>query len=244
MDSMFLQAWAFNQDVSYWDTSQVTSINKMFEGGSLTDVMAFNQPLDNFLTTSQITDATKLDLFDTASSYYAASLYDYLSDTAACQSIPSLAADNSVTWTTKGANCPARAPPPPVMCKDPETVGYTMTNTDLDTLSFVVTGVCAVNYGGSVNVTACTAGGEYTVSGCEPLCTGVTCDSTNANKDTKIPNILTGDAETCCGPAWVVKCLNGTKAALTEGGCVGDPSSYSGSDQLRARWRELNQCGN
>ena len=249
MDSMFLQAWAFNQDVSYWDTSQVTSIKKMFDSGGNTFngspiLMTFNQPLDNFLTTSQITDATNLVLFDTTWYGYADSLYDYIDSTNGCKSTPSLDTDNTVTWSTKGANCPDRAAAPPVMCKDPGTTGYTMTNTDLDKDNFDVTGVCADDYGGSVTAEACTEAGEYTVSGCAPLCTGVTCNSTDTGKNTKIPNIYTGDADTCCGPAWVVRCLNGTKAdlTLTEPGCVGDPSSYSDSVQLRDRWRELNTC--
>ena len=89
-----------------------------------------------------------------------------------------------------------------------------------------------------------TFSGATDLYGCTTLCTDVTCDSANTDKNTKIPNILAGDAETCCGPAWVVKCGLGTKVDITEGECVGDPSSYSDSGQLRARWRELNKCEN
>ena len=256
MSQMFRQAYAFDQDVSYLDTSQVEDISNMFELA-----LAFNQPLDNFGPfDGSITDS-KLKIFVASPCDYCSrtiagtwttgyyhmptiKTMTYLKGTKSCEQEPSSVTNGVVTWASKGDNCPDRAAAPPVMCKDPGTTGYTMTNTDLDKDNFDVTGVCADDYGGSVTAEACTEAGEYTVSGCAPLCTGVTCNSTDTGKNTKIPNIYTGDADTCCGPAWVVRCLNGTKAdlTLTEPGCVGDPSSYSDSVQLRDRWRELNTC--
>ena len=63
-----------------------------------------------------------------------------------------------------------------VVCTDPETPGYSMTNTQLDTSqTFNVSGVCADGFRGTVSVVACTTSGPYTVVGCEetvvPVCT-------------------------------------------------------------------------
>eukprot|EP01052_Picozoa_sp_SAG31_P050038 SAG31_NODE_11239_length_1050_cov_3.634069_1_plen_349_part_11 len=78
----------------------------------------------------------------------------------------------------------------PIVCTDPETAGYTMTNTELDTSAdggFVVTGVCADDYTGTVEVTACTESGDYSVTGCElivctdPETAGYTMTNTELN---------------------------------------------------------------
>merc|ERR1719506_1272505 len=74
------------------------------------------------------------------------------------------------------------------VCTDPGTAGYTMTNTELDTSAgFDVTGVCADDYTGTVEVTACTEDGDYSVTGCElivctdPETAGYTMTNTELN---------------------------------------------------------------
>ena len=58
---MFCNAAAFNQDISMWDTSNVTNMIGMFEGAS-----AFNQPLNNW-NVSNVTDMSYM--FRYASSF-------------------------------------------------------------------------------------------------------------------------------------------------------------------------------
>eukprot|EP01052_Picozoa_sp_SAG31_P037191 SAG31_NODE_4764_length_2972_cov_2.026801_4_plen_484_part_01 len=87
-------------------------------------------------------------------------------------------------------------------CTDPGTAGYTMTNTNLDTDSWDVTGVCADNYAGTVVVTACTEDGDYSVTGCDaiPDCTAVgtpdPCVALDCTTDTDTP--YTGCTAAAC----------------------------------------------
>lgn len=258
MEKMFHKAYSFNQDISWLDASELTTLKNI-----LVDAVSFNRPLDEwgpfpkrreqkideqpfYLQSEPSQDAASVNIF---TSWPANGEMPFLNE---CMASKTKIADEDeqltlydwqTTSTTPG-DCPDRAAAPPVMCKDPGTAGYTMTNTNLDILSFDVTGVCADGYGGSVTVEACTEAGDYTVSGCDPACETNTCASNVADKQFRIPNIVYGNADTCCGPAWVVNCGLGTQANITGGECVGDPSSYSDSDQLRARWRELNNCAN
>ena len=251
MGTMFKKAYSFNQDISWLDASEVTTINKM-----LLDAVSFNRPLNEW-------DVPKLDSWLQGKQPFHLQTLEPTQDTESsgiftwptnnkmtyldkCMA-STVKVDHKYDWqtiSTTAGDCPDRAAAPPVMCKDPGTTGYTMTNTDLGKDNFDVTGVCADGYGGSVTAEPCTEAGDYTVSGCDPACETNTCDNNAADKQFRIPNILAGDADTCCGPAWVVKCGLGTKVDITEGECVGDPSSYSDSGQLRARWRELNKCEN
>ena len=57
---MFCNAAAFNQDISMWDTSNVTNMIGMFEGAS-----AFNQPLNNW-NVSNVTDMSYMFRYATS----------------------------------------------------------------------------------------------------------------------------------------------------------------------------------
>jgi len=62
MLSTFKDATVFNQDISGWDVSSVTTMNSMFE-----DADAFNQNISGWTTTS---------LTDTREMFYSANLFD------------------------------------------------------------------------------------------------------------------------------------------------------------------------
>ena len=59
MRGVFNHAFAFNQDINFWDTSNVTDMHEMFE-----DAASFNQPLNNW-DTSNVRDMQSMFVFAT-----------------------------------------------------------------------------------------------------------------------------------------------------------------------------------
>jgi hypothetical protein len=82
-----------------------------------------------------------------------------------------------------------------VLCTDPATTGYVMTNTELTVDNgFDVTGICdsSTGYSGTVVVTACTISGPYSVSGCTLSETDDLYDTLIAHVVPSIPAFATG----------------------------------------------------
>merc|ERR1712151_1174073 len=82
-----------------------------------------------------------------------------------------------------------------IICTDPGTAGYTMTNFELDrSATFNVTGTCSDGYEGTVTVTPCTTSGDYSVSGCSGKSSTADPSTTGGKSSTADPS-TTGAAE-------------------------------------------------
>ena len=118
----------------------------------------------------------------------------------ACETDPTCAAGYEGTPTESDYSCGAEGAEltiggcTEVVCTQPADItGYTVTDTQLNVVTgFDVTPACATGYEGTAAVSACTASGDYTLSGCTAIVCTQPADITGYTVTEAQLNVATG----------------------------------------------------